>query len=217
MNNDYNTNKRGGGGVSSKGKRNKIQENDVFFNKPVAEFMLNYLKPHLPKRDNLKILDECANDGVLGYTLEKICSEKNTISTLDIRDIKINGESALDHKPDYKYDLIIVNPPFVPVTLPESIYHHLYNLLSDDGVMLYIINSTFTYQGFDRAKELKFQKYYFLPRYTFRSVDRPLLDVGVMMCHKNKIMPINAIKLNCFIPIDRELCKLEYKPYIKYK
>ena len=216
MTNTYETNKRSGGGVSSKGKRNIIQDNDVFFNKPVAEFILNYIKPHLPKRNNLKILDECANDGVLGQTLKTICSKENTISTLDIRDIKINGESALDHTPDYKYDIIIANPPWVPVTLPESIYHHLYSLLAENGVMIYIINSTFVYQGIKRAEQLNFQKYYFLPRYTFKSVNRPLLDCGVMLCHKNNTISNNAINLNCFIPIDKYTCNLKYTPYKKY-
>ena len=34
------------GGKSKKGKRNNIQENDVYFIKPVADIIFKYLQPH---------------------------------------------------------------------------------------------------------------------------------------------------------------------------
>ncbi len=206
-----------GGGTAQKGKRNSIQENDIFFNKPVSEFMVNYLKPHLPNNlKKTKILDACANDGVLGYTLMESIGD----SRLTMQDIKKSGQSITSYYPESgnKYDVIVCNPPWVPVTLTEEIYHHLYNnLLDDHGVMFFIINNTFVYQSIGRGSELTFQKYYFLPRYVFRSVGRPLLDCGVMVCHKDKKMNKKALELDCFIPIPRELCKIEYKPEKEWK
>ena len=49
--------------------------------------------------------------------------------------------------------------------------------------------------------KLKFQKYYFLPRYIFEWVEKPALDLGVMVFHKNETIPNAAIKNNCYIHI----------------
>ena len=64
-----------------------------------------------------------------------------------------------------KFDVIICNPPWkLNVALP--IYKHLEKLLAPNGVLIFIINNVFCYQGSDRAEELDYQKYYFLPRWT---------------------------------------------------
>lgn len=218
-------NKRGGGGATSqKGKRNVVQENDVYFNKPVSDFMIEYLNPHFSEKisngNDLKILDACANDGVLGLSLSDYYGKQGICPSITLQDIKKTGQSITKYYPNggHRFDVIVCNPPWVPSSLAEEIYHHLYkNLLKDDGVLIFIINSTFCYQGIDRAKELTFQKYYFLPRYTFKSVGRPLLDAGVMICHKNCVVPKKAQALDCFIPIDRETCKIEYKPVDEWK
>ena len=77
---------------------------------------------------------------------------------------------------------------------------------------MFCINAVFCYQGINRAKKLPFQKWYFLPRYVFQGVGKSLLDCGVMIYHKDDIVPDNAVNLNCFIPILREMCEENYKP-----
>ncbi len=194
-------------GIAKKGFKNKsFDDNDVYFSEEVADVMIRTLKNHITYKKNPKILDACAGpDGVLGKTLAKHCKTEEVW----LQDIKYNGKSILNYKPDMKYDLIICNPPFVPVELAEDIFHHLYSLLDDDGIMFFVINLTFFYQGWERAKKLIYQKIYFLPRYVFAWMNRPLLDVGVAVTHKNKIMPKQAIQNNCYIHIPKNMCNLQ--------
>jgi len=199
------TNKRGGGGTATKGKRNNIQENDVFFSKPVAKTFLEYLKPHFDHYIHPKIFDSCANNGILGKTIQDIFDEQDNHAMVSTHDIKDNKISAETYHPGQFYDIIIANPPWVPVTLAEKIYHRLNSFLTASGVLIFIINSTFVYQGWKRAVELNYHKWYFFPRYVFKACDRPLLDCGVMIYHKNNDVPHRAVLLKPYIHIPKEL------------
>jgi len=199
------------GGRAIAGKRNNIQENDIYFTPVVARQMLDYLSPHFSDMDIPDIYDECANDGVLGYALcDWFKENKNQNVPVTYHDIKDDGKSAETYSPGKHYSVIIANPPFVPVTLPEAIYHNLCKHLKPNGVLIFIINNVFVYR-WKRAEKLNFQKYYFLPRYVFCSTGKSLLDCGVMIYHINNTLPEKAINLNCYIPISKETCKYGYK------
>lgn len=171
------------------GKTNpeRDHEQNVSFHPQNAAELADYLLPHYSriKQDSPKILDACSGEGFLGRALleqvEKFSNEPilNSIDSLYGQDIMQETE---------QYDLIICNPPWsLKKSLP--IFNHLYSLLAPGGVMLFVINLVFCYQGSDRAEVLNYQKYYFLPRWTFKSSGRPLLDCGVMVCHQDWKVP----------------------------
>lgn len=211
------------GGISKEGKRNNIQENDVFFDPITAKIISYNLSAHFieisTEKNNLKILDACANNGVLGdsvYYYAKIGNpDQPDIYYQDIKyDIEqtmtcenMIGGNILDYKPDIKFDIIICNPPWVPVELPEAIFHHLLTLLTDDGILFFVVNLPFFYQGKDRAKKLKFQKLYFLPRYIFKHMGRSLLDCGISVTHKDGHVPASAASKDCFIFVPPKINK----------
>lgn len=184
------------------GGRQKIskKENDIYLNSINALEIFEYLKPHIIQFDNYPdILDACCNDGVLGRAVSKVLNNKCCV---EFQDIKFKGESILDYEPYKKFDIIVCNPAWIPVTLPFLIYEKLLKLLKDNGVLFFLINNTFVYQGRDRAVNLRFHKYYFLPRYAFLSAGKPLLDCGIMVYHKSEI-PIEAFYLRPFIDLTK--------------
>lgn len=172
-------------------------DNDVYFVKEEADIIFNYLLPHYENINNPVVLDACCNDGVLGKSFEKIIDCKK----VEYQDIKKDNKSILNFFPNYKYDIILCNPPWTPVKVPLEIYNHLELLLSDIGILVFVINNVFCYQGWERASKLKYQKYYFLPRFVFKWSSRPLLDCGIMVYHKNNIIPVGASILRPYIDI----------------
>lgn len=179
-------------------KRPFDNDNDVYFNDTNAFEMLDYLYPHYSKYKYPAVLDACCGKGALGNALMKIKPCHVTS-----QDIKQSGESILDYKALYNFDIILCNPPWHPVELPEAIYYKLISMLNPDGVLIFIIDNVFCYQGIDRAKKLNFQKYYFLPRFVFKSSGKNLLDCGVLTYHKDGILNLGAIRLSAFIPLSR--------------
>jgi len=165
----------------------------------IATEIAQYLKPHYEHLKKGVILDACAGAVTLGNTF---FNELPKSFLLTYQDIKISGKSILDFSPDEKYNIIVCNPPWHPVTLALQIWHKLYSLLADGGVMFYIINNTFCYQGAARAVNLNYQKFYFLPRFVYKSAGRPLLDCGVMVTHRASL-PAQAAQLRPFIPVSR--------------
>jgi hypothetical protein len=193
------------GGIAKNGHRNKpIQDGEVYFFPEVADQIFDYLAPHYWHFLNPVVLDECSNDGVLGKAIKNHSSDSAKIK---FHDIKKDGKCATTKKWKTKFDIIVCNPPWKE-GLAKSIYFHLINQLSDNGVLLFIINNVFMYQGWKRARELKCQKFYFLPRFVFKKSGKPLLDCGVAVYHKNPIqVPDKAWSLPCYIDLSPELCK----------
>jgi 2-polyprenyl-3-methyl-5-hydroxy-6-metoxy-1,4-benzoquinol methylase len=158
--------KRGGRGMKDKQKKRgggsnieKPPENDIYIHPKHAQEIVKYLSPHFPIRLHYNVLDACCGHGVLGDAIKDYYSRKiNSDVSITYQDIKINGKSILDEKYDKLFDIIICNPPWVPVDLPEAIYHYLIGLLNTGGVLIFIINNTFVYQGIDRAILLDYQK-----------------------------------------------------------
>ena len=178
-------------------------DNDVYFHRWNAEELISYLRPHYLKqldRERCRVLDACAGEGVLG----KVFARKYPQAAVVYQDIKTSGESILDFEDDEGFDIIICNPPWIPVELPEAIYHKLDDdLLNPGGVLFFVINNTFCYQGPERALALDFQKFYFLPRYAFATSGKALLDCGVMVHHYMDTMLDQAAELRPFIPLSR--------------
>jgi hypothetical protein len=193
------------GGVSR--HKSTQPKNDIFFHPFVAKKLIENLSVHFnnPK----KVLDACCGDGALGIAIEHCVGSK--VDYVDINN-RPQFEKAivcdiLNWKPQYKYDLIVCNPPWIPVKAPLRIYWHLVSLLNEHGVLIYIINNTFCYQGAERGRTLRYQKHYELPRYTFMSAGIGLVDCGVMVYHKNNIVPVTK---DCFIYLPKVRDKLQY-------
>lgn len=187
------------------GVRKAETDNNVYFHRLNAEELITYLKKHFvsllqlsPYNPPCRVLDACAGREALG----RVFKEKYGCE-VTFQDIKQKGESILDYKPGHPFDIIVCNPPWIPVELPEAIYKKLVTLLAPGGVLFFIVNNTFCYQGPDRATALFFNKFYFLPRYTFASSGHPLLDCGVMVYHNGGDMLPDAALLRPFIPLSR--------------
>lgn len=200
---------RTGGRMNSE----RDHEQNIGFHPQNAKELAEYLLPHYAGKDKAKILDACSGSvGVLGNAIKeslihiskkakyKLFNKKQKAILLDCID-KEEGRDILEHS-QKKYDLIICNPPW-KLTESLPIYNHLLDLLEPDGVLIFVINNVFVYQGSDRAEILQYQKYYFLPRWVFKPSGRPLLDCGVMVFHKNGIVPGSAANLRPYIPLKR--------------
>lgn len=170
----------------------------------VVESLLNEIA--LINGKTYSILDACCGDGVLGKSF------KHKIANTEIDYVDIDKNNCfyttftddfyildiLKVKTNWRYDIIICNPPWIPVELPEQIFHHLRTLLAPNGVLFFVINNTFVYQGWKRAITLPIDKYIFLPRYTFASSGNALLDCGVIVSKKE------TTENKCFIHLPKE-------------
>jgi len=215
----------------------KPSDTNVYTDPRVADFIFAYLKPHfddlifhtqgIKTLDRyIRIFDACSGkDHVLGNSIKNVISQNiyipNSNLLLTYQDICMAGKSILNSSHGLgNYDIIVCNPPWHPTKQAEEIYWFLVNLLKPDGVLFFLINNVFCYQGRERAEKLLFQKFYFLPRYVFANnfkmiVDpvsgeekrkyKNLLDCGIMVYHKNSDMPGEAANLNCFIPIPKNI------------
>lgn len=200
------------GGTAKRGHRNKpVTDGDVYFQPDIADEMFDLLlarhrlahpifeevNGHRIYAD-VSILDVCANTGVLGKSLlSKIPGGK-----LTLQDIKISGKSFLDENyKGRKFDYIVANPPWKEA-IAKPIYQKCLELLSHEGVLFFVINNVFQYQGRDRAVQLKCHKFYFLPRYVFKRSGRPLLDCGVMVYHNG--VENASVGDSCFLDVARK-------------
>lgn len=194
---------RTSGRTGGKTSEDRDGAQDVFFHEQNAIELAEYLLPHYWHRENTPpfILDACSGSGILGNAVKKVLEKVNYSPVLFSAEIK-NGWDVMKTNEREKFDVIICNPPWkLSVALP--IYRHLEKLLAPNGVLIFIINNVFCYQGSDRAEELDYQKYYFLPRWTFKPAGRPLLDCGVMVKHENGCMGETAANLRPYIPLKR--------------
>lgn len=173
------------GGTHKKTNDEPGVDNNYYFEDYQADFIFQYLKPHLENIHEPQILDVCAADGVLGRSILNLF-DNSTAFYLDIKkcgwSIKggegclntndLPGHNFLIGQPIERsetYDIIVINPPWVPLLTAWQIYKKALTLLSPGGVLFFCINNTFVYQGRDRLPHLKFQKYYLLPRNVFNT------------------------------------------------
>lgn len=194
---------RTSGRTGGKTSEDRDGAQDVFFHEQNAMEMAQYLWPHCWQPDNNfpYLLDACSGSGALGKAFKGVMETRGSKPVLYSAEIK-NGWDVMKTNEREKFDVIICNPPWkLNVALP--IYKHLEKLLAPNGVLIFIINNVFCYQGSDRAEELDYQKYYFLPRWTFKPAGRPLLDCGVMVKHENGSMDETAANLRPYIPLKR--------------
>ena len=191
-----------GGGKAIKGVTQIKTENDIKTPPWLADVIFSYLKPHYSGTQNPLILDACSGkDFVLGYAIKK--KIKNCY--LKCFDILINNCKIQDFNFAEKFDIIVCNPPWTPVTEAFEIYLKLKSILTENGVLIFIINNSFCYQGISRAYCLDYQKYYFLHRSAFADSGKKLLDCGVLVFHNNGFVPVVAANLKPFIWKKREL------------
>lgn len=199
------------GGIAKPGHRKKsLKDCDVFFVPEVADEAINHLSVHLPlykyPNVNLSVLDACANDGVLGKAIKKWYLKSGMGNAKVIfQDIKQKGISILDYVPKKKFDVIICNPPWKE-KLARDIYFWLMRHLDETGVLLFVINNSFLYQGWERARSLGCQKFYFLPRFAFAKAGIPLTDGGVAVYHAGPV-PRRSIENPVYIDIPPEVAK----------
>jgi len=204
---------RRNGGIAKEGVRSNSDEynpvkNNIFFTHNIANVLLNQLAPHFKHKENPKILDACSGSGTLGLELMKYFDYN---ATLTLQDMEYYNKSVLDLSFEPQ-DIIIANPPFVPVTLPESIHHHLHKCLKPDGVLIFYINCTYAYQGWKRAISIPtMNRVYFTPRYLFKPAGKPLLDCCFLITHKDNNIPIESQSLNSFLHVDPELVNDDMK------
>lgn len=193
-------NRRMGGGKTTK---REVSE-DVEFLYANAEELFTYLQPHtqylssINTDDNpIRVLDACCGEE---KNLGRAIASVNGFTDVTYIDIK-NGHNIFDVND--KFDVIVCNPPWnLKTSLP--VYKHLINnCMADDGILFFVINIVFCYQGSDRAEELKYQKFYFFPRWVFKHTGRPLLDCGVMVYDKSGVLHQKAGQLTPYIPLRR--------------
>lgn len=193
------------GGITN---NNRDHEQNVGFHPQNAKELAEYLLPHYEHiQSPVEILDACSGrDGVLGKAFNDALIGHGE-RRLRLLDSEFTGEDVLGHA-ERKYDIILCNPPWaLKKSLP--IYNHLLTLLSSRGVLIFVVNLVYCYQGSDRAEVLQYQKHYFLPRWTFKPSGRPLLDCGVMVYHADGNVPKIAAELRPYIPLKRVDTRLE--------
>lgn len=181
---------------------------DVCFHPDNARELARYLLPHYnrQKDDYPVVLDACSGNGVLGRAFSDELERLGCKPTV-IEAEKKAGVDVLNIPVSKKFDVIVCNPPWsLDQALP--IFQHLETLLAADGVLFFVINNVFCYQGSDRAETLDYQKFYFLPRWTFKPAGRPLLDCGVMVKHEGGNMTREAAKLVPYIKLKRVTDKI---------
>jgi len=219
-----------------------VIDNDYYFDGETADFIFDYLSPHFSNYPEyprgVNILDLCSGEScVLGISINNILqNSKKKISDKPLSSLMFNNTTFVDKKFgndlftfQYKneYNLIVSNPPWIPVDLAFNIYKKCLQILAPGGVLFFVINNTFIYQGPNRWIGLKGQKYYLLPRYIFdNAINRKiriknikarddlddktkaikcsqpiLLDAGVLVYHADNIIPKDAVNLSPIIPV----------------
>lgn len=180
---------------------------DIFFHPKNAEEIVEFFYPILKNYNNCTMLDACCGMKTLGNAVEDIINVKKSYYV----DIESRTDGIIEkdiREFNQKADIIFCNPPFHPVTKVVEIYHHLISILNPEGSLFFVIDNSFLYQGRDRAIEILCDKYYFLPRYTFASAGKPLLDIGILNYQKREE---KIYILESFIDITKVLT-----PYYEY-
>lgn len=196
------------GGVAKRGIGTKhISDGTVNTHPKVADYIFEFLeKQGWLENDNLhhgvEILDACCGDGVLGRSLRGFLIRDSLFrGSTTYQDISISGKSVTDEiKPPREFDFIVCNPPWKESVATE-IYFHLLTLLKEGGTLFFLINNVWMYQGPERARRIKCDRFYFLPRYAFKWSGRPMLDCGILVYRNDGLKKGHS----SFIDIPRDL------------
>jgi len=174
--------------------KNEKHDQDIFLNWQEAEIICKDMLHGRLETDpcnqvQISVLDACCGNGAFSKGFIKFFNNDDDIllSLADIKKYDMLNITVLHNyiygnvlEINQQYDIILCNPPWAPVDNALEIYLHMQSLLSPSGIMLFIINSTFLYQGQERANLLKYDAVKFLPRYTFEGSGKPLLDPVVI-------------------------------------
>lgn len=193
--------------------------NDVYFSQDSADWLIDWLiDNHLISIKSClhaNVLDACCGKGALGLALKTyipnidFLDHKFTMNHIDIilRDI-------LSWSPLYKYDIILCNPPWSPVSRALDIYMHLLSLLKPNGTLYFIINYAFINTNWQRGASLGNGYRIDLPRYTFAKSQKEnnpdsngLLDPVLIIKGDLKLTSPPPF----FCPIPPEICKTDQK------
>jgi len=184
------------------------RDNNVYFTQDKSDKIIKYILPHFQRSNRvLNCLDACCGLGVLGKSLEK--NKLCRVTYIDNRDMPIDNFIRADlstKKLKCQYDIITCNPPWIPTQYTYQIYNNLCKSLKYNGVLVFICNNTFFYQSSKRAVNLKFNKYYDLPRDTFKESGKLMLDCRVGIYHNDDLVPAPAANLHTFIDLRTEDC-----------
>jgi type I restriction-modification system DNA methylase subunit len=141
-------------------------------------------------KHNEKILDPCFGDGRIINRVMCICNLELKIYGIEIDENQFNNYknkhatlyncSFLDDFPnfnEYKYDVIIMNPPFSHCGAWKFVEKGL-KLLSSNGRIITIFPSYLITQNKDRAKSINkhLHSIYALPRDTFKAHGAKVID-----------------------------------------
>jgi hypothetical protein len=177
------------GGENWKGKR---EQNEYSHNTQtplhVAEIITKNLYERFCKDMEINnILDACCGYGALGFTFNKLIPKAKCdyvdkeCPPLWIDKSISDNFSRKDITECYqrqRYDIILCNPPWT-VKKAELIYHHVINLLKPNGILFFLIQNIFIYQGYDRSINHKWDAWMFLPCYIYSQSGAPKLDCGI--------------------------------------
>jgi predicted RNA methylase len=151
------------------GDKRNLKKEFQFFATPneVAEKLVMLANDRRSFRENDLILEPSAGQGAIVNAIHKILGFKTLVFGYELMDVnrmmltknvvgkfELLGEDFLSHDDDYKFDVIIANPPF---SNNQDIDHiqKMYNCLNDGGIMVSIASNSWT-TG-ERKKQASFR------------------------------------------------------------
>ena len=125
----------------------------VLIPRPETENLVKAVLDNLPQKKDMKIADLCSGSGCIGITLglktglpvhlyevseEAISVSKINCDKLSEKNIKITRKDILSEELEGKYDVIVSNPPYIPLAdipeiMPEVRDYEPKIALTDDG------------------------------------------------------------------------------------
>lgn len=205
------TKKKGGGRDNLAEIKGRIIENDFFTPKKEISLILKYLSTMSFKNlyeKNIDVLDACAGKGNLAhglvmarYNINNLhLVEKNNEYIKEIpqeflksysQDFKVYNDNFFNWYRDFKdsrYDLIISNPPFVPVSRLFTFFRIFLSMLKEDGQLFFICPLFFLNNSDERMKYIfqYIKEIFFLPKMFFGKQQHNTIITANKMVEFNK-------------------------------
>jgi hypothetical protein len=203
----------------------------VHFDQEIARYlMLDLLSRYgLWVSDSTNGLDACCGKGVLGLAYQWAAQVKGLPSVpmtfLDTKRLtslpfQVSAcfveTDVLTWRSKRLFDVIVCNPPWMPVGIAEEIYHTLYNRLTLQGVLFFVINTTFLYSSVERASRISYNDVVLLNRYTFARSGCPLLDPCVVVGRRSEARPPGKL-INIPLKITRSVRSPITNEHLEYR